>query len=310
MNVPSRQLLTAVSILLLTALPARAQGHPDVVFGAANIDFMSAPVAFDSEVVTGTPFSAEAVTEVVQTLADGNRIVRENKARISRDGKGRVRREQGLAMFGPVIGGMPGGHEPRHVHISDPESKTTIMLDLQSKTAHRIPAPQFRLMNHAKDGAVERGGVLTGGKHVTVDHFEMALPAPPPGDPAAGVRVFNSHTVMAGKLGAEPVVEQLGSRFIEGVTADGTRTTLTIPAGQIGNESPINVVSERWYSPELKQLVMSLQSDPRFGVTTYRLTDITRGEPAPELFEVPADFKVMDPTKFREMIIERKMLNK
>ena len=88
---------------------------------------------------------------------------------------------------------------------------------------------------------------------------------------------------------------------------------MTIPAGQIGNELPINIVSERWFSPELKVLVMSRQSDPRFGETTYRLTNISRGEPAPDLFEVPADYQIVDPGSEpankgnRDVIIERKI---
>src|SRR6185436_13103454 len=90
-----------------------------------------------------------------------------------------------------------------------------------------------------------------------------------------------------------PVVESLGRQVIEGVEAEGTRSTVTIPAGQIGNELPLNMVSERWFSPELRVLVLSRQSDPRFGETTYRLTNIVRQEPAADLFEVPSDFKVM-----------------
>ena len=77
---------------------------------------------------------------------------------------------------------------------------------------------------------------------------------------------------------------------MEGVDVEGTRSTFTIAAGEIGNDQPITIVSERWYSPELKVLVMSRQTDPRFGETTYRLTNIVRGEPDPALFEVPADF--------------------
>ena len=82
---------------------------------------------------------------------------------------------------------------------------------------------------------------------------------------------------------------------MEGVEADGTRSTVTIPAGQIGNELPLNIVSERWFSPELKVLVLSRQSDPRFGETTYRLTNIVKQEPAAELFELPADFTLVEP---------------
>ena len=102
--------------------------------------------------------------------------------------------------------------------------------------------------------------------------------------------MFSRMEAMSGMPGEKPVVESLGTQFMEGVAVEGTRTTLTIPAGQIGNEQPINIVSERWFSPDLKVLVMSRQSDPRFGETTYRLTNITRAEPSPQLFEIPADF--------------------
>lgn len=88
--------------------------------------------------------------------------------------------------------------------------------------------------------------------------------------------------------------ESLGKQTIEGVEAEGTRTTVTIPAGAIGNERPIQMVSERWYSPELQTVVMTKHSDPRFGETTYRLTNINRSEPAHALFEVPADFTIKE----------------
>jgi TonB family protein len=88
------------------------------------------------------------------------------------------------------------------------------------------------------------------------------------------------------------VKESLGKQVIEGVEAEGTRTTITFPAGMMGNERPINIVSERWYSPELQTVVMTKHSDPRFGETSYRLTNINRSEPARTLFEVPSDYTV------------------
>ena len=306
----ARDVFVFASMVLMTALPARAQGPPMLAVSPMNIEFMSGPIAFDNEQVAGVPYSAEAVTTIVQSLADGNRIVRESKAQISRDGKGRTRREQGLAMFGPLVGGANGAGEQRHVQISDPETKTTIMLDLENKIAHRMPAPQFRLMQ-------EPGGAIAGGgRNVEVEHFEMALPPPPgsggrgSGGPGAGYVAFSSHAVLAGGGSAKPIVEDLGKQFMEGVSAEGTKTTMTIPAGQIGNELPIHVISERWFSPELKILVMSRQSDPRFGETSYRLTNITRGEPSPDLFDVPSDFKVFDPGNNRNMIMEGKIINK
>ncbi|HJP95059.1 MAG TPA: hypothetical protein VJ875_24065, partial [Pyrinomonadaceae bacterium] len=93
---------------------------------------------------------------------------------------------------------------------------------------------------------------------------------------------------------ANEVTEKLGKQMIEGVEAEGTRTTSTIPAGEIGNDRPIEIVSERWYSPELQLVVMTRHSDPRSGETTYKLTNISRIEPAKSLFEVPPGFTVKE----------------
>jgi hypothetical protein len=101
--------------------------------------------------------------------------------------------------------------------------------------------------------------------------------------------------------------ESLGTQMIEGVQAEGTRATVTIPAGEIGNEQPINIVSERWYSPELQVVVMSRHSDPRMGETTYRLTNINRTEPAKSLFEIPSDYSLQEPRGPREFRKGREM---
>jgi hypothetical protein len=185
------------------------------------------------------------------------------------------------------------------VQISDPESKTTIMLDLEHKIAHQMPAPQLRMAR----GMAIRGTASAGEKI----EWTMAAPPPPPGAEAAAVRVYNFRKEIAAEQVGKPNVEQLGVQFMEGVTVEGTRTTATFPAGQIGNEQAINIVSERWFSPDLKVLVMSRQSDPRFGETTYRLTNINRSEPAGDLFEVPSDFKVVNPETMRDVIIEKRI---
>ncbi len=85
--------------------------------------------------------------------------------------------------------------------------------------------------------------------------------------------------------------EPLGKKVIEGIEVAGTRTTITIPAGQIGNERPIEVVTEQWFSTVLKTIVLSRSSDPRMGESTFRLTNISLAEPAPSLFEAPAIFR-------------------
>jgi hypothetical protein len=88
------------------------------------------------------------------------------------------------------------------------------------------------------------------------------------------------------------VKEDLGSKNIEGVDCTGTRQTITIPAGQVGNEQPIAIVTETWFSPAIGAVVESTSDDPRYGKTTYKLANVQLSEPARSLFEPPANFKV------------------
>ena len=94
---------------------------------------------------------------------------------------------------------------------------------------------------------------------------------------------------------AETVVtDVLGRRSIEGVVAEGMRTTTTIPAGAIGNLAPIEIVSERWFSPDLQMPVLITRRDPRSGDTVYRLVNVQRAEPPAHLFMVPPGYEVRE----------------
>ena len=95
----------------------------------------------------------------------------------------------------------------------------------------------------------------------------------------------------------ETRTEQLGMQNFDGVDAEGTRTITTIPADAIGNERPIEIVYERWYSKELQIIVYSRHLDPRFGEQTYRLTNINRSEPDPSLFQVPTSYRIVNQTR-------------
>jgi hypothetical protein len=88
--------------------------------------------------------------------------------------------------------------------------------------------------------------------------------------------------------------EQLGDQTIEGVHATGTRVTTTIPAGKMGNEQPIVVTSERWYSSELKATVMTKHNDPWAGELKTQFTNVNTAEPDRSLFVVPSDYKVVE----------------
>jgi hypothetical protein len=115
--------------------------------------------------------------------------------------------------------------------------------------------------------------------------------------PGSGGGAFIAEGVLPAKIG-EPIGkttrEELGQQTIEGVPAVGTRSTTEIAAGAIGNEQPIKIVSEQWYSPELQVLVLTKHSDPRTGETTYRLTGIVRAEPARSLFDIPPDYTLQE----------------
>ena len=253
--------------------------------------------SFGGKVVKGAPYSAESVTETIQTLSDGNRIVNRITSSVYRDGEGRTRREQTLKGLG-ILG---GSEEPlQTIFINDPVAGVTYTLDSRSHTARKsVP---FRFELGGKPGVegqrfefkIDRGTATTATAGASrsmiltappdVDHFTVRAEAGGP-----GTYIFKTAP------GADNEVKQeLGKQTIEGVEAEGTRTTITIPAGEIGNERPIEIVSERWYSPELQLVVMSRHSDPRTGETTYKLTNINRAEPAKSLFEVPSGYTVKE----------------
>ncbi len=266
---------------------------PDALEGEDHtFAFVWAQESFERSVVKGQPYAAEAVTEIVQALADGNRIVRKTTARVARDSEGRTRREHALGAVGPLVA---AGKAPRTVFVNDPVAGVAYVLDLDGRTAFRHRPVKFGKEGHGTHAedvgiALDPGPAGRHGAHPR--HGGLAM------------KTFERRLLQKG------TPESLGKQLIDGVEAEGTRTTVTIPAGEIGNERPIEIVSERWYSPELQAVVSSRHSDPRFGETTYRLTQLSRGEPAASLFEVPADFKVEDGPgpreRRREVIRERR----
>jgi len=265
---------TIVMIAALLGTTISAQEPPDVLMFTSMQGAPAPPVMWEQpfglvaiepfdmgEPVENAPYSAEVVTEVIQEFADGNRIERRTSSTVARDGRGRVRREQQLAAIGPVL---PEG-DVRMVTINDPVARVHYSLDPVRKAAIRSGRP----------GPPHAPG-------------RPALP-PPHVVGAGGVGTFEHHVEVPSPQ--DKRTEKLGSKEVEGVAAEGTRTTMTIPAGAIGNIRAIEITSERWYSAELRVVVYSRRSDPRFGDTTYRLTNIVRAEPDPALFQVPPDYK-------------------
>jgi hypothetical protein len=177
--------------------------------------------------VKNAPYQATATTQVKQTLADGNEILRQTVAKMARDGRGRVRLEQ----VEPEMNRM--------ILVEDPEARTGFSYSPGTGRAQIY-------------GGKKRGTVQMPTAHGT----------------------------------------PLSKSVIDGIVVEGTRQITVMPAGQIGNAKPIEIVDETWYSPELQVIVKSQHSDPRTGIVTYRLSAIERKEPDPKLFEIPAGAQI------------------
>jgi hypothetical protein len=267
-----RNLVVCAALVLSPTLTVRAQHVPVSLLeiqgqrGSMGIDqhrllydfLLLRPI--EAQVVKGAPYSAEVVTESVQVLQDGNRIVHRTSGRVYRDSIGRVRREED----------QPSG--PPMVTISDPVAGKTFTLNASTRRAREtraLGALDLSLYNaQARDAYL---GLSQG--------YRFAYRKP-----------------LADRLtqGGDDVVneEKLADRSIEGVVATGVRRTTTIAAGAIGNEKPIRIVSEEWRSSELQVLVLTDLNDPRSGRSTYKLLKINRAEPDPALFKVPGDYTV------------------
>ena len=282
---------------------------PQVEMRGDNMIFLATEMSFAGRLVKGAPYSAQAVTESVQQLADGNRIVRKNTAQVYRDSEGRTRRDQTLGHIGPYA---TSGDVPQTVFINDPVAGFHYILDPAKKTARKLPRVELRFKTDAAMAAAEAEAAKPGERRrvtqtemqkIEIERTYQRAPggeAPPP-PPASGTAVIVAQTgegesFVRYSSKYESKTDKLEARSFDGVMAEGTRTTTTIPAGDLGNEQPIHIVDERWYSPELQVVVMTRHSDPRAGETSYRLTNISRAEPAAALFQVPSDYAVKDNT--------------
>lgn len=301
-----------------TVMPAQlAPAHDSVFFVAGGagvlpfggpVDIIGGEGSVMGEVVAAKPYSADSVTESTQILADGNRIARTNRARIYRDSQGRTRREHTLA----ALGILPAGGEPvTMVTINDPVKEVSYFLDPRAQTARELkplrletlplppgaPAPgpgepAVALQTWTRSAVVGGQVSIASSASQTLEAEQFGGAAPSPGVLPmlpAGPIGFAAMTRFDGAADAA-VTEELGEQILEGVLTRGTRQTQTIAAGAIGNEQPIEIVQEQWFSPDLAAVVLRRNFDPRFGETVYRLINVDRSEPSPELFAVPQGY--------------------
>ena len=219
--------------------------------------------------VVNAPFSATVKREDVTRLVDGNRIVRTSMNRLARDSQGRTRIER---PFPPMPGATPSAMPPSIVQISDPLTGEGFMLNIQMKTANVMPAN-------------EPSPVL------------QAPIAAPPMLPQMGSVMLGF--VMSGMISnATPAKEtSLGEKMIDGIRTVGRRANYIVAANVIGNEKPITMTLEQWFSPDLGMVMLSTQRSSAGIENTYKLEQLDRSEPDRSLFTVPADFTKADVTR-------------
>ncbi len=218
------------------------------------------------DTVPGQPFMAAIEVKRVQTLLDGNHVVTMALGRIARDSQGRVRQDLPQAQ----TSASADASAARFASIYDPVAGFAYLLDAHSHTARK------RLLGAAGYGPAPP----------SVRAASAGGPSPQPQVPAS---------TQNRDLRTSTTSESLGAEVIEGVSADGERTTRTIPEGQAGNEQPMAVTLESWFSAELRAVVLTRSNDPRTGEVTRKLTNIQRIEPPASLFDVPPDYKIIEP---------------
>jgi hypothetical protein len=232
--------------------------EPDQTAARGGGGFGGAVAGGRGQSVTGSPVSAREERKTTQTLGDGTQIERSDSNLFFRDSAGRTRTET-------------TNDGKTNITVVDPVGSLRLLIDPQAKTVTRITMPQGG-----------RGGGPVGDTANAVFGLQVVVL----GDTVAlrGRResAQNSKT------------EDLGLANQNGVMAQGTRTTLTIPKGEIGNNRDIHVINERWYSQSLQMVVKSTNSDPRSGVTTYDLTNISQNAPDPTLFKEPLGYTVTE----------------
>jgi len=87
--------------------------------------------------------------------------------------------------------------------------------------------------------------------------------------------------------------DDLGKKTIDGLEAIGTRETRTFSLGAFGNDKPVAVVKEIWYSPQLQYNLSVTRLDPRNGTQKLEVTDLKLGEPGPEFFATPDGYRLV-----------------
>ncbi|HLK67022.1 MAG TPA: hypothetical protein VKU19_26495 [Bryobacteraceae bacterium] len=250
--------------MLAQGFPQRSAFQQSGWIAAPGSSLASYPTlrpAAQSGPVAGKPLSAMEVRHTVQTLGDGTHVQDSSSSLFYRDAQGRMRSES-----------------PTQALIYDPVAGVTYQLDMRAKTFWKGPI---------RDAVVS---IATIGNRTSISSGNAAIFPASGGGRGEMAPGKAQHKALVTSIQSHATTEELPAQMINGIYSHGSRITETIPAGTFGNDRDIKIVSERWFSDDLQVLVKSSNSDPRFGVTTYELTNISQAPPDPGQFQVPVDY--------------------
>jgi len=311
---PNRLLLAALLACLMQPAMAEQDAAPRPLPRLAPLPGMGEGMRViqrgNAQLVKNAPYSAQAVTERLQQLPDGNQIERRTRSASYRDSAGRTRHE---------VSNEKG--ELRTVTISDPVAGAVWILHPQTRIAQRAPSPAEiarisrdaretarahveRMRKEGRLPALERHGEDRVSVNVERENDRQretvrvirfpGTPGMAPAEIGSQLGAMLTRNLADMKWADKAVSRDLGTREFDGVKAEGKVRSYEIPAGEVGNRNPIVVADETWYAPDLQVTVYSKHSDPRSGDYVYRLEGIKRAEPDAALFAVPSDYQVRE----------------
>jgi hypothetical protein len=80
----------------------------------------------------------------------------------------------------------------------------------------------------------------------------------------------------------------LGTQMIDGIEAVGNRTTMPGPGGSG------TFTRDEWVSPDLHLTILAVVTDPAGRVATSKISNLSRTEPDPTLFQIPLDYTMVE----------------
>jgi hypothetical protein len=251
-----RVTIAAISALLVSGTISRAQSSAPCTLGVMGF------VSLGTQSKTDAPYSGTLKTSFEQKLPDGNAVHGFHRVHQARDSKGRTMDEMAM---GCARGEDGQPKQTLSVTVVDPTTSTIMnwqVGDFMPKIAH---VHHMSIPNHKQPTAEE-----------------------------AAEQMKRSQIAAKTQRHDEVRSENLGSKTVSGVLAEGMRTVRTIPAGEEGNDQPLEVINEQWISKELGLIVLRIDDDPRRGRTTIEFEDLSLGEPDPAVFAAPSGYKVVE----------------